>query len=160
MKSFRFCVILRSVIFLSLSAVVVCSATFAADSPAPAPVLPNQFGGWQISGSATRSADAAAADPGNAAVLKEYGFQRFEKADYTSDDGRKLAIKAAVFDDASGAYGAFTYYETPAMLDEQIGDLAGSLNNRVLFFQGNVLVDALFDKLSAMSAAELRELAG
>jgi hypothetical protein len=107
-----------------------------------------------------KSADPAAADPANAAVLKEYGFQRFERADYTSDDGRKLAVKAAVFDDASGAYGAFTYYQTPAMLDEQIGDLAGSLNNRVLFFQGNVLVDALFDKLSAMSAAELRELAG
>ena len=30
----------------------------------------------------------------------------------------------------------------------------------MLFFQGNVLVDALFDKLSVMSAAELRELAG
>jgi hypothetical protein len=159
MKSFRFSIILRSVIFLSVAAVLVSTA-FAADSPAPAPVLPNQFGGWQISGSATRSADASAADPANAAVLKEYGFQRFERADYTSDDGRKLAIKAAVFDDASDAYGAFTYYQTPAMLDEQIGDLAGSLNNRVLFFQGNVLVDALFDKLSAMSAAELRELAG
>ena len=40
------------------------------------------------------------------------------------DDGRKLAIKAAVFNDASGAYGAFTYYKTPAMLDEKIGGQA------------------------------------
>ncbi len=121
---------------------------------------PAKFGGWQVSGPITKSADASVADPANAAVLKEYGFQRFEKAEYTSDDGRKLAIKAAVFDDASGAYGAFTYYQTPAMLEEKIGEQAGSLNNRVLFFQGNVLIDALFDKLSAMSAAELRELAG
>jgi hypothetical protein len=30
----------------------------------------------------------------------------------------------------------------------------------VLFFRGNILVDAVFEKLSAMSAAELRELAG
>ncbi len=59
-----------------------------------------------------------------------------------------------------GAYGAFTYYQTPVMLEEKIGGQAASLNNRVLFFQGNVLVDALFDRLSAMSAAELRELAG
>jgi hypothetical protein len=147
-----------SVIFLSV--VVICATVFATDSPAPVPILPNQFGGWQLSGSATKSADAGAADPANAAVLKEYGFQRFEKADYTSDDGRSLSIKAAVFDDASGAYGAFTYYQTPVMLDEKIGDLAGSLNNRVLFFQGNVLVDAFFDKLSVMSAAQLRELAG
>ena len=153
MKSFRFSIIFLSVLFVG-------ATVFAADSPAPAGVLPAQFGGWQLSGSANRSADAAAADSANAAVLKEYGFQRFEKADYTRDDGRKLSIKAAVFDDASGAYGAFTYYQTPVMLEEKIGDLAGSLNNRVLFFQGNVLVDALFDKLSAMSAAELRELAG
>ena len=139
---------------------MVCATAFAAESPAPAAVLPAQFGGWQLNGSATRSADAASADPENAAVLREYGFQRIEKAEYTRDDGRKLAIKAAVFEDASDAYGAFTYYQTPVMLDEKIGGLAGSLNNRVLFFQGNVLVDALFDKLSVMSAAELRELAG
>jgi len=113
-----------------------------------------------MSGSATKSADPTAADPANPVVLKEYGFQRFEKAEYTRDDGRKLAVKAAVFDDASGAYGAFTYYQTPVMLDEKIGTQAGSLTNRVLFFQGNVLVDALFDKVNAMSAAELRELAG
>lgn len=123
-----------SIIFLSV--VFACATALAADSPAPVPILPNQFGGWQLSGSATRSADEAAADAANAAVLKEYGFQRFEKADYTSDDGRKLSIKAALFEDASGAYGAFTYYQTPVMLDEMIGDLAGSLNNRVLFFRG------------------------
>jgi len=138
----------------------MCVAAVAADAPAPSSVLPSDFGGWQMSGAATKSVDAAVADSANGAVLKEYGFERFEKAEYTRDDGRKLAIKAAVFEDASGAYGAFTYYQTQEMLEEKIGGLAGSLNNRVLFFQGNVLVDALFDKLSAMSAAELRELAG
>lgn len=108
----------------------------------------------------TRSEDAAAADPANAAVLKEYGFQRFEKANYARDDGRKLTVKAAVLEDASGAYGAFTYYRDPEMIEEKIGGQGCSLGNRVLFFQGNVLVDAVFDKLSAMSAAELRDLAG
>ena len=147
-----------SAVFLPI--VIVCAAAFAADAPAPAAVLPSQFGGWQLSGPVLKSTDAAAADAANAVVLKEYGFQRFEKAEYTRDDGRKLAIKAALFGEASGAYGAFTYYQTPVMLDEKIGTLAGSLNNRVLFFQGNVLVDALFDKVNAMSAAELRELAG
>jgi hypothetical protein len=135
-------------------------AAFAADTPAATSVLPNEFGGWQISGPVSKSDDASVADPASAAVLKEYGFKRLEKAEYVRDDGRKLSIKAAVFDDASGAYGAFTYYQTPVMLEEKIGGQAGSLNNRVLFFQGNVLVDALFDRLSAMSAAELRELAG
>ena len=128
-------------------------------SPASA-VLPTQFSGWQINGSAAKSTDAGVADPANAAVLKEYGFQRFEKADYRRDDGRKLAVKAAMFEDASGAYGAFTFYRTAEMLEEKIGGLGSSLGDRVLFFQGNVLVDAVFDKVTAMSAAELRELAG
>jgi hypothetical protein len=143
---------------VSLAIVIARAAALA--SNAPAPVLPAQFGGWQIHGTATKSADAAVADAANAAVLNEYGFQRFEKTEYTRDDGRKLAIKAAVFEDASGAYGAFTFYRIPEMNAEKIGEEGGSLGNRVLFFQGNVLVDAVFDKLTAMSAAELRELAG
>ena len=132
----------------------------ATEPPPPAPVLPAQFAGWQVKDSVTKSADPAVADAVNAPVLQEYGFQRLEKATFTRDDGRKLAIKAAVFADTSGAYGAFTYYKTPVMLTEKIGGQASSLNNRVLFYQGNILVDAVFDKLNAMSAAELRELAG
>jgi len=131
-----------------------------ADEATPnASVLPKQFGGWQISGSSRTSNDPAIADPVNAAVLKEYGFTSFESATYTRDDGRKLTLKAARFGDASGAYGAYTYYKTPAMLIEKIGDGAASMNERVLFYRGNILMDAAFQKLSAMSAAELRELA-
>jgi hypothetical protein len=124
------------------------------------PILPNQFGGWQLSGSVRTSQDPAVADPVNAALLKEYGFTDFASATYTRDDGRTLTVKAARFADASGAYGAFTYYKMPQMLTEKIGDGAASLNERVLFYRGAVLVDAVFSKLSAMSAAELRELAG
>ena len=124
-----------------------------------APVLPKQFGGWQISGSPGASSDPVTADPVNAAVLKEYGFTSFESAAYTRDDGRKLTLKVARFADASGAYGAYTYYKTPPMQIEKIGDGAASMNERVLFYRGNILVDAVFQKLSAMSAAELRELA-
>ena len=46
----------------------------------------------------------------------------------------------------------------PQMLKETIPDQGASLNERVLFYRGNILVDAAFEKLSAMSAAELREL--
>ena len=122
-------------------------------------MLPKQFGGWQISGSSKTSTDPAIADPVDAAVLKEYGFTGFESATYDRDDGRKLALKVARFGDASGAYGAYTYYKTPLMKTEKIGDGAASMNERVLFYRGNILVDAVFQKLSAMSAAELRELA-
>ena len=128
-------------------------------APSSASILPKEFGGWQISGPSRTSNDPAIADPVNAAVLKEYGFTSFESATYTRDDARKLTLKAARFGDASGAYGAYTYYKTPAMLIEKIADGAASMNERVLFYRGNILVDAVFQKLSAMSAAELRELA-
>src|SRR5580700_9485714 len=136
------------------------SGVALAKDPAPSTsILPKEFGGWQSSGPPRTSADPAAADPVNAAVLKEYGFTGFESATYTRDDGRKLTLKAARFEDASGAYGAYTYYKTPEMLIEKVGDGAASMNERVLFYRGNILVDAVFQKLSAMSAAELRELA-
>src|SRR5260370_1317303 len=68
--------------------------------------------------------------------------------------------QARVVADASGAYGAFTYYYSAEMGEETIGGQGAFLNNRVLFYQGNVLVDAVFDKMSVMSAAQLRQLAG
>jgi len=162
-------------IFIFLYCALFCAAAFAAEPPAPGavssavvsstvvsstPVLPTEFAGWQVKGAVARSDDPAAADAVNAPVLKEYGFVRLEKAAYTRDDGRNLAIRAAVFEDASGAYGAFTYYYSPEMEEETIGGQAAFLNNRVLFYQGNVLVDAVFDRMSVMSASQLRQLAG
>jgi hypothetical protein len=46
------------------------------------------------------------------------------------------------------------------MAREQIGDQGASLNQRVLFYRGHILVDAVFSQVSVMSAAGLRELAG
>ncbi len=126
--------------------------------PSAASVLPAEFSGWNLLGAMQTSKDPAAADAADASVLKEYGFTGVTSAVYTRDDGRKLTIKAARFQDASGAYGAFTFYKTPQMQKEKIGDLGASFNERVLFYRGNILVDAQFEKLSAMSAAELRDL--
>ncbi len=159
-----------SVVFLLCFGALICAAALASEPPAPAPVsptsisppsvLPTEFAGWQVKGVVANSADPAVADAPNVPVLKEYGFQHLEKAAYTRDDGRNLVIKAAVFADASGAYGAFTYYRSDEMREETIGGQAAFLNNRVLFYQGNVLVDAVFDRMSVMSAAQLRDLAG
>lgn len=143
---------------------VFCLATSAISFASPAEkgstnILPGQFAGWELSGTPQTSTNPAVADAVNTDVLKEYGFGDFEAATYTRDDGRKLTLKAARFADASGAYGAFTFYKMPQMLIEKIGDQGASLNERVLFYRGNILIDAVFRQLSAMSAAELRELA-
>ena len=152
-------------VFAAVCLVVACSVSVAfaagpgADSPAP-PILPKQFAGWQIQGAAQTSKDAAIADPTNAALLKEYGFTDFEAAAYKSDDGRTLKIRAARFADASGAFGAYTFYLQPEMAREEIGDQGASLNQRVLFYRGHIVIEAVFSQLSVMSAAGLRELAG
>jgi hypothetical protein len=147
---------LISVLCLQIALVTLCSAAGTPRQPA---VLPQTFGGWQLANPAQVSPNPESADPVNAGLLKEYGFTDFAGATYRRSDGRKVTVKAARFQDASGAYGAFTFYKTPEMLNEKIGDQGASLNERVLFYKGNILVDAVFQRLSAMSAAELRELA-
>ena len=141
----------RLVVLLCLTA-----TAFAAEEHG---ILPKEFAGWQMQGSAKASNDAAIADAANAPVLKEYGFHDFESATYHRDDGRKLLVKAAEFADVSGTFGAYTFYYQPEMVREEIGDQAASFNQRILFYRGNVLVDAVFDRVTAMSAAELRDLA-
>lgn len=140
----------RSTVVLLLLA----SCAFAADKAAP--LLPDAFSGWQVQ-QPHAGADPSEADPANSALLKEYGFTDFESATYTRPD-RKLTVKAARFNDASGAYGVFTFYKSGDMQTEKIGDQGASENNHVLFYRGNILVDAVFDRVTAMSAAELREL--
>ena len=121
--------------------------------------LPHSFAGWMQSGAVKTTDSPAQADSAYPAVLKEYGFTDSETATYTRDDGRKLTIKAARFKDATGAYGAFTFYRQPEMKTEEIGTKAASANNRIVFFRSNMLVDANFDRVTGMSGSELRDLA-
>ena len=145
--------LLAALLFLAMA-----SVAFAADTRND--FLPQSFAGWTKSGSVQSTTDPAKADAAYPAVLQEYGFANAETVTYTRPDGRKLTLKAARFNDATGAYGAFTFYRLPAMKTERIGTKAASANERILFFRDNVLVDANFDRLTEMSAAELRELAG
>lgn len=133
---------------------------FAADAKAKREtLLPAAFAGWQKELPSQPSADPATADKVYGDLLKEYGFSDCELTTYTRGE-RKIAVNAIRFKDASGAYGAFTFYKTPEMRTEKIGDQAASANERVLLYRGNVLVQAVLDRVTPMSAAELRELAG
>ena len=151
MKALRFCFV-----FAVLTSWLT-GACFAAAGPS-ASLLPRAFAGWHLVKSSPASANPLAADPANAAVLKEYDFTDVTTATYSRDDGRQLMVKAARFQDASGAFGAYTFYRTGNMHHEEICDQGSSLGPRVLFFRGKILVDAIFTRLSGMSAAELREL--
>jgi hypothetical protein len=139
-------------IALALSTLPLAVAATPAAKPVtqPADVLPQTFDGWQRVSAPQISTDPQAADAQNVAVLKEYGFNQLATAAY-SDGDNKLSIRELRFDDATGAYGAFTFYRVP-----------GSAPNgpHVVFWVGATLVDAVFDHLTVMSATALRELAG
>ena len=148
----------RSLSVALVAFVFAAPALFSQAKPAP-PILPQAFAGWEISGAPQLGTDPNKIDSASANVLTEDRFTDFEVATYKNGD-RTITVKAARFTDAEGAYAAFTFYRQPLMRPEDIGKLAASLNDRVLFFSSNVLVDVQFDHLTAMSGAQLRELSG
>ena len=145
---------LRLFLLLTVLASVVSGQSKGSSGP-----LPASFSGWRIDAPSVKtSRDPVLADATDAPVLKEYGFTDLETATYNRN-GRKMQVKAARFNDATGAFGAFTYYVQPQMQVEKIGDRGASSNTRILFFKGNILVDVSVEHLSAMSGADLRALA-
>ena len=147
----------RILLKLAMLALLLLAASVAWAAPQPG-LLPAEFSGWQKAAGTQTGSDPAAADPAYASLLKEFGLADFEVATYTQE-GRSIQIKAARFDDASGALGAFFFYREPRMVEEKIGVMSASDGPHVLFLQGNVVVDVRLDKVTAMSAAFLRDLA-
>jgi hypothetical protein len=134
------------------------SATVLTLPPSPKAVLPDAFDGWVTAEPSKTVTDAAQADPANAAALNEYGFNAAVEASYKRE-GQTLSLRALRFDDASGAYGAYTYYRQNGWPKESIGSGAASDNKRVLFWVGTTVVDATFSQIGPESAGELREIA-
>ncbi len=153
MKTFRLLVAL-----VTLSCCAAAPSAAQKQPTAPARMLPSNFAGWTLSGVAQAGTDPQQVDAAQAAVLKEDGFQDYETAAYTRED-RRLTLTALRFDDATGAYAAFTFYREPRMQSEDVGAMAASANELVIFFRDNILVRGQFDRVTAMSGSELRELA-
>jgi hypothetical protein len=124
----------------------------------PRPLLPDSFAGWVATAPLKTVTDPAQVDAGNAAALKEYGFQDAAIISYKRD-GETLSVHALRFGDLSGAYGAYSFYRGSGWPREDIGSGATSDHNRVLFWKGDTFVDATFSHVSPMSGSELRELA-
>jgi len=126
--------------------------------PVPKALLPEVFAGWVSAQAPEKFTDAAKADAANAAALKEYDFTDGALATYKRS-GEALTLRALRFEDASGAYGAYSFYRHNGWPKEEIGAGATSDKNRVLFWRGNTVVDANFSRIGPMCGAELRELA-
>jgi len=134
------------------------SATTITLPPSPKALLPEEFDGWETAETSRVLADEWLADQANAAALKEYGYTTGLEASYKRESDT-LKVRALRFSDASGAYGAYTFYRQNGWPKESIGTGAASNHNRVLFWQGAVVVDATFSRVGPMSAGEMREIA-
>jgi Family of unknown function (DUF6599) len=139
------------------------SPSVTLDVPIPPAVkakalLPDIFDGWTAAEPTTPLTDPAQADPANAAALKEYDFTYGLLANYKRGD-ETLSLRALRFADTSGAYGAYTFYRQNGWPRVDIGTGGTSDHNRVLFWQGDTVVDANFSHVGPMTAGEMRELA-
>jgi hypothetical protein len=142
----------------------------AAQNPAPAhhitvilSLLPSTFAKWSQSAPAQTGNDPAGADAANASILKEYGLKDFAIAGYAHGTGNlnsgKLNIRAMRFVDATGAYGAFTFYRGPEMRPADIGKDAGVDSHEAIFWAGTTVIDATADHLGAEERSALKTLA-
>src|ERR1700723_3395990 len=129
----------------------------AKSAPAGA-LLPDAFDGWVETNPPKMIVDATQVDPDNAAALKEYDFTQAQLANYKRN-GETLSLRALRFRDASGSYGAYSFYRQNGWPKEDVGAGAASNHNRVLFWVGDTVVDANFSRIEPMSGSELREVA-
>lgn len=123
----------------------------------PAPLLPDHFGEWQVSGPGDDS--IAIAD----GVLKELIVTRRDVKKYSAE-GNAATVSAIEFADATGAYSAFTLLRTPEMHPCAGGNSLGvdcSVSaGKLLFWQGDTLVSIAPSGLKAVSASSFSDLVG
>ena len=147
---------------LGLACAALQPPAFSQAAPAPPAaqqsLLPDSFAGWTAIAPPKTGTAPESTDPANADVLKEYGLKDFAIGEYRRGDNR-LTLHARRFADATGAYGAFTFYRQPGMHAEEIGKGAVVGGNNALFWTGTTLVDAVFEKPGGVDRAALKELA-
>lgn len=90
--------------------------------------------------------------------MQEYGLAQAVTEQYASGSNR-LTIHAWVFHDATGAYGAFTFFLQPQMQTEAIGSGAAAAGGHFLMWHGATVVDAEFSHPSPGDPATLNALA-
>ncbi|MGH9467102.1 MAG: DUF6599 family protein [Terriglobales bacterium] len=123
-----------------------------------APTLPAAFAGWH---KVARIAPVPAPSGSQAAAMAEYGLISVEHETYRHS-GSQVQVTGYRFRDASGAYGAFTYFR-PATFHafslRQKQDLAAAGGTGAWFTHGAWLVQVQMAQPDAMSLSQMRDLA-
>lgn len=137
----------------ALGVLFCATLAFAASAPSE-PVLPPSFAGWTAAGPAQTPPPL----PADAPVLQEFGLTQSLSTTYTSG-AHRLTLHAWRFQDATGAFGAFTYFRQPAMHADAIGSGGADEGDHFLFWTGATVVDAVFAQPIAKENATLAALA-
>ena len=120
-------------------------------------ILPASFAGWAAEGVAKTGTSPAEIDAANANVLSEYGLKDFSEGAYRHG-GLTANVRAMQFADATGAYGAYTFYRKPGMKAEAIGNGGAGDTHEVVFWSGTAVIDTTFDSSGAQIASALKAL--
>ena len=141
-----------------LACAVLLSSSLALGAPVAQqsmPPIPLSFAGWAEVGAAT-----TAPNPADAQILQEYGLANYAAADYAAG-ANHVTVRAWQFKDATGAYGAFTFYRQPQMHRLDLGREGAAAGEHYVFWNGATVVDATFSRpvkdetvaLTALNAA-------
>ncbi|HTV14515.1 MAG TPA: DUF6599 family protein [Acidobacteriaceae bacterium] len=137
--------------------VLLISSALTAPAQGPsAPLLPQSFAGW----TSKLFKDAPPPAPADVqAVLQEDGVVQRAVRWYGSGPSDCI-VRAWQFKDATGAFGAFTYFRQPQMHAESLGQEGASDGDRHLFWTGATVVDATFAHPASNERTALAALAG
>lgn len=121
-------------------------------------LLPARFSGWVAQSAPTSGTVAAKADAQNVDALTEYGLKEFAQGTYHRG-AAQVRIRAMRFVDATGAYGAYTFYRKPEMKPKDVGNGGAADAQEVIFWSGVTMVDVAFDPPAAVTTSALDALA-
>lgn len=128
-----------------------------AESNSQTSLLPHAFSGWMEQGTSTTGTTPAGADPSNADVLNEYGLKDFADSTYQRG-GAKANVRAMRFADATGAYGAYTFYRKPEMKPISIANGGATDAHEIVFWSGVTVVDVSLNGSAAQIEPALGSL--
>lgn len=127
------------------------------ENTSPQSLLPHAFSGWTEEGPAQTGTTSAAIDSTNAAALNEFGLKQFSQGTYHRGS-MKANVRVMQFADATGAYGAATFYRRQGMKPVEIGNGGAGDAHEIIFWSGSAVVDATFDAPDAQIKTALKGL--
>lgn len=144
-----------------LALAVLSTVALAVTPHVSGPSLPAFFDGWQkVQSTVVTRAGWQLPQPA-AAAMREYGLHAVERDTYRRS-GRTIQIEGFRFQDAGGAYGAFTYFRPADFHAFTLGPKyaqAVSGNTEIWFTRGAWLVHVHMDELTAMTERQMHDLA-